>query len=320
LIVVKDFDLPPVPCCAHATWAGMTRREENNPKIPRWRHAMRAQPLVAAMCVVLTIGVGSARAQPPGRPVSPGQAAAAQIPAPVSAKTWPEGRTAIEEYLRTGEIVSVEEIPVGVTRPTRCAFAPGGPVAAMTWKPVRPGHRGGFWESYRSEIAAYELDKVLGLDMIPPTVEKRFKGDLGAAVMWVSPARTLRQLGGSPKPPPAEIPRWVRQISRAKLFDNLIANIDSNQGNWLVDPAWNVILIDHTRSFTTTKQIVHKVQRIDAELWQRMLQLTEASLQDAIGAWVGKAEIRAMLARRDNMQSEIQRRVRQSSEAAVFIR
>ena len=281
---------------------------------------MRPQQLVASVCVVLTIGIGSARAEPPGRPVSPGQAAAAQAPAPVSAKTWLEERTAIEEYLRTGDIVSVEEIPVGVTRPTRCTLAPGGPVAEMTWKPIQPGRRGGFWESYRSEIAAYELDKLLALDMVPPTVEKRFQEKVGAAVMWVSPAKNFKQLGGSPKPPPAEIPRWSRQLSRAKLFDNLIANIDSNQGNWLVDPAWNVILIDHTRSFTTTKQIVHEMQRIDAELWQRMLQLTEASLQDAIGAWVEQAEIRAMLARRDKMRQEIERMVSKSSEAAVFIR
>lgn len=103
---------------------------------------MRPQPLVASVCVVLTIGIGSARAQPPGRPVTPGQAAAAQAPAPVSAKTWLEGRTAIEEYLRTADIVSVEEIPVGVTRPTRCTLAAGGPVAEMTWKPVQPARRG----------------------------------------------------------------------------------------------------------------------------------------------------------------------------------
>jgi len=281
---------------------------------------MRPQQLVASVCVVLTIGIGSARAEPPGRPVSPGQAVAAQAPAPVSAKTWLEERTAIEEYLRTGDIVRVEEIPVGVTKPTRCTLAPGGPVAEMTWKPIPPGHRGGFWESYRSEIAAYELDKLLALGMVPPTVEKRIKEKVGAAVMWVSPVKSFKQLGGSPKPPPAEIPRWSRQLSRAKLFDNLIANIDSNQGNWLVDPAWNVILIDHTRSFTTTKEIVHKMQRIDAELWQRMLQLTEASLHDAIGAWVDQAEIRAMLARRDKMRHEIERMVSKSSEAAVFIR
>ena len=40
------------------------------------------------------------------------------------------------------------------------------------------------------------------------------------------------------------------------MFDNLIGNIDPNLGNWLVDPSWNLILIDLTRAFTTTKELI----------------------------------------------------------------
>ena len=47
------------------------------------------------------------------------------------------------------------------------------------------------------------------------------------------------------------------------MFDNLICNVDPNLGNWLVDPSWNLILIDHTRSFTTKKDMVHQMTRID---------------------------------------------------------
>jgi len=246
----------------------------------------------------------------------------AAAPAQETAKTW-IGRTAeLEQYLRTATVVKMEDLSVGVTGPRRAYLEPGGPFDSMVWKPIAPGRRGGFFESYRSEIATYEIDKLLGLDMVPPTVEKRVDGTLGAAVMWAAPTRSFKEMGatGAPTPPPMYIAKFTRAVVRAKMFDNLIANIDSNQGNWLVDPAWNVILIDHTRSFTTTKDLVHKMQRIDADLWQRMLQLTEASLQDAIGAWVGHAEIRALLARRDKMRQEIERMVSKSSEAAVFIR
>ena len=96
-----------------------------------------------------------------------------------------------------------------------------------------------------------ELDKLLDLQMIPPTVEKRVKGELGAAVMWVKPVRSFKELGGPPTPPPTYQAKWNRQLLRAKMFDCLIYNKDPNLGNWLVDPAWNLILIDHTRSFTS---------------------------------------------------------------------
>jgi hypothetical protein len=62
------------------------------------------------------------------------------------------------------------------------------------------------------------------------------------------------------------------------------------------------------------------MQRIDADLWTRMDALTEPSLQAALGKWIGRSAIRAILQRRDAMRKEIARLVNASSEAAVFIK
>ncbi len=53
-------------------------------------------------------------------------------------------------------------------------FAPGVPVASAAWKPILPGKYLGFQESYRSEIAAYELDKSSRLSR--PWTGKRSRG------------------------------------------------------------------------------------------------------------------------------------------------
>src|SRR5262249_19013173 len=98
------------------------------------------------------------------------------------------------------------------------------------------------------------------------------------------------------------------QLTKAKMFDDLIGNIDPNLGNWLVDPGWNLVLIDHTRAFTTTKELYHQLTLIDPDLWAKMKALDEASLTEAIGKWVGKAEIRAILQRRDKMQQVVAKR------------
>ena len=240
--------------------------------------------------------------------------ASAQAPAEAaSVKTWLDNPTMFEDYLRSAEVVGMEELKVGVTKPRRAKLAPGGPIEAFAWKTIQPGRHEGYWESYKSEIVAYELDKLLDLDMVPPTVEKRVKGDLGAAVMWVSPTKSFKELGGVPGqkgipgPPPQLIPNWSRQLTRAKMFDNLIGNIDPNLGNWLVDPSWNLILIDHTRAFTTTKELYHQLVQVDPQLWSKMTPLDEAGLTAAIGKWIGKAEIRAMLQRRDKMQQVVEK-------------
>jgi hypothetical protein len=237
--------------------------------------------------------------------------ALARAQGPASARTWTDRVDHVEEYLRTAEIVGMEELRTGVTRPRRAKLAPGGPVEAIAWKPVKPGRYAGYWESYKSEIAAYELDKALGLGMIPPTVEKRVKGEVGAAVLWLSPIQSFKDLGGAPGqqgvkgPPPAQVPAWMRQITRAKMFDNLIGNIDPNLGNWLVDPSWNLFIIDHTRAFTTTRDLYHQLAQVDAELWTRMKTLDEAGLTTLLGSWLERDAIRAILFRRDKMQQVV---------------
>ncbi len=138
--------------------------------------------------------------------------------------------------------------------------------------------------------------------------------------MWVTPTKSFAELGGPPTPPPAHFESWNRQMIKAKMFHNVIGDIDPNQGNWLVDPAWNLILIDHSRALTSTKKLIHRMQRIDAPLWERMKTLDEEMLTAAVGTWLGKGEIRAILDRRSEMAKEIDKLVRDKGEAAVFVR
>ena len=248
---------------------------------------------------------------------SPGSQAAAQTA--TSAKTWIGRAAEIEAYLRTAPIERTEGTSRGVTKPTRAFFAPGGALASMTWKALPPGHAGGYFESYKSEIAAYEIDKLLELNMVPPKVERQIDGVRGVAVMWVEPAKSFADLGGVPQPPPAMAPKFTRELVRAKMFHNLVGDIDPNLGNWLVDPAWNVILIDQSRALTTTKALVHEMQHIDRPLWNGMRGLTEERLSQRLSSWLDRGQIRALLSRRDRLQEQIDRLVRKNGEARVFV-
>ena len=237
--------------------------------------------------------------------------ALAQAPDAQSARIWVGREAEIEKFLESAAVVSLKELGVGVTRPQRATLAPGGPVDAMVWKPIKPGRYSGHWESYKSEIAAYELDKFFGLGMIPPTVERRVQSEPGAAVMWVAPAQSFKDLGGVPgqkgvkPPPPALAGRWNLQIIRAKMLDNLIGNPDPNLGNWMVDPAWNLILIDHTRAFTSSRDLYHPMTSVDLELWEKMNALDEPTLTGVVGTWLDRSAIRTMLQRRDKMREVV---------------
>ena len=98
---------------------------------------------------------------------------------------------------------------------------------------------------------------------------------------------------------------------RQRAFDNLTANIDRNQGNLLYDAEYHVVLIDHSRAFVDTQDMTkfQKYLFVDRPLWERMQALTLESVQPALGKWVSKGMLLAMLERRHRMGKEIGRMV-----------
>lgn len=235
-------------------------------------------------------------------------------PAP-SAKIWVGRHADVEAFLRTAPFDRIEQVPLGVTRPLRGYFPPGGLVESAAWKVLPPGRAGGFWESYKSEIAAYELDKLLELGLVPPAVEKVWKGNRGAAVLWLHPVKAWKTVEALPKPD-----RWSRDAVRMKMFDNLIGNSDRNAGNLLVDDEWNLFLIDHSRAFVTDLKLPTPMTRIDKTLWDRMRMLDEPRLLAALKPWVERGAVRAILTRRDRMQVAIDKLLAASSETLVYVK
>lgn len=239
-------------------------------------------------------------------------------PAPTSgqasARVWEGHNAEFEAYLRTGLIAHMGTIDIGVTHPKRVFFAEGGLAASAAWKPLHPGFRHGYWESYKSEIAAYELDKLLDLGMVPVVVERRIDGAFGALILWINGVRTWTEVQPLTKPE-----SWSRQLSRMKLFDNLIGNPDRNKGNLLVDSAWNLYLIDHSRAFLDDRVLPQVIDHVDSALWAKMEALDEAAVSSAAGAWLTRSQIKSLLARRDKMAAAIAALVKKNGRAAVFV-
>lgn len=222
--------------------------------------------------------------------------------APETARTW-LGRTAeLEAFLRTARVVNVVDVPVGVTKPRRIYFEPGGLAESAAWKPLRPGIYRGHYESYRSEIAAYELDKVLGLDMVPVAVERSYEGQAGAAVLWVGPVKMLDEARGDRVPMVAGRRPLSEQVVRMRMFDALINNTDRNQGNMLIDPSGYLILIDHSRAFVADRRLPRGLDRLEADLWARFDALSQEEVERAVGSWLPRGQWLAILARRDLMR------------------
>jgi len=220
----------------------------------------------------------------------------------VCSNVWQSRAPEFEEYLKAAKVEKITNIPIGVTRPRRAYLAPGGLVGSFAWKPIRPGMQTGYFESYKSEIAAYELDKLLGLNMVPVAVERRVEG-----------VRSWESVQPLPKPA-----TWGFQLARMKMFDDLISNSDRNKGNLIVDADWHIYLIDHSRAFVTETKLPQELQNIDRKLWDRMLALDEAGLKTAMGAWLDRRQIQALIRRRDAMKKKIDALVAKNGQTVFF--
>jgi hypothetical protein len=203
-----------------------------------------------------------------------------------------------------------------VTKPQRAFFSPGGLAASAVVKVLPRKRQKGFWEAYHSEIAAYELDRMLGLDMVPTTVERRIDGNKASVQLWVEAPRLSQVEKEVPKNPV----NWGRQVRRHRVFDALIANIDRNSNNLLVDDDWNLILIDHSRAFVKNEMpFLDKITAIDRPMYEAMKALDQATLDERLKPWLfGKNSVKELLERRDKIVKQLEKRLEKLPEGAVF--
>jgi hypothetical protein len=239
-----------------------------------------------------------------------------------SSKIW-EGRNAeFEEFLRTAEIDRTEGTDVGVLGPRHAFFKPGGLANGAAVKKIRPGRRDGFFESYKSEIAAYKLDRLLDLGMVPPTIERRYENEQASWQLWVENTRMLSQVQKQGLKDPNPL-RWNQNLHRAMVFDDLAGNVDPNQGNWLFDEAWNFYKIDCSRCFTDTMNMPHDVKkvvrRIDRPFLERLKALDRDTVRKEMGDLLTENNaLNSMFRRRDSIVRAFEELARDNGEAQVF--
>lgn len=238
-----------------------------------------------------------------------------------------------EDFLRTAELVSSRQLggSEAVTRPHVLVLRKGDLTHQGLWKNAQ-GRMGGYWEGWNYEIAAYRLDKLLGLGMVPPTVERRFQGERGSCQYWIDNAMSLRDRDEKNiKMPLAKNFSWNRATYMQRLFDNLIANEDRHKNNIFITADWRMILIDHSRSFRTasrfTKGLIYTAKnpegpRLMSELPRALVEkvkaLDFASVRAAVGEYLTDEEIRAVLVRRDLVLQEIDRLIKVNGEDKVL--
>jgi len=234
-----------------------------------------------------------------------------------------------ENFLKTATIKSTGTIGHGVTHPSRAKLVLGEIEHDGHFQTIdkelpdffpQDGAPIPMKDSWKYNIAAYRLDRLVGLKMVPVAIPKPFNGKPAALSWWVDDVlfEEAERLKKDVAPPDAE--DFARQRAVGAVFDELIINIDRNQSNLLITKTWKVALIDHTRSFVPYHGIRNpaKLTRCSRGLLTGMKGLTAAALAQAEGPYLTNAEVTAAIARRDRIVDFFDREVKAKGEEKVL--
>ncbi len=270
-------------------------------------------------------------------------AAAAQAPAgqggsrrPVARWTGPDGQPLpfesdeqVLEFLRTAKATSSTGTVRGITHPQKILLEKNGVRAYAIFHTVNEEKSMvrlksetvmQFRDSYLFQVAAYELSRLVGLTVLPPSVKRRLHGEAGSVTLWLEGMITdeIRQKENMEPPDPIH---WNRQIYSMRVWDDLIFNFDRNQGNFLIDKNWNVWLIDHTRAFRQTDDLpkLEQVRGCDRQLYEGMRALTREKLEQRLRGLLRPAEMTYVLKRRDKIVARLDALIaQQGAEKILF--
>lgn len=233
---------------------------------------------------------------------SPGAVTPAAHPRRVGLRPGTLSADDLSQILANGELT-----PAATPGPGRAIFDvtySGDSISAVFDENVRS-------RNVNPELAAYCLDVMLGLGMVPVTVARKIGGKKGSlqfvpGSMQNDLERHTNRLGGTAWCPITE--QWEAMY----VFDALIYNEGRSQQNMLYSiDNWQLILTGHRNAFSTRRGVPPYVENMETQSgktirigsgWREALSaLTDGSLNDRLGDVLDKRRIKALARRRDEL-------------------
>jgi hypothetical protein len=223
----------------------------------------------------------------------------------------------IEQFLTTAKITKVKDLSVGITKPKRLTLKQsvnGTPLemrAVFKYLSTKISHVKGKSkrhlinnsDRYEHDIAAYRLDQMLGLNMVPVSVPRKLENTFGMAQFWIENAIVYKALYASDNPT-IEGCDFSEQNAIMNVFDVLIHNDDRNQGNVLFTADnCRLWMIDHSKAFRVRHAVPKNLKALKISISQQFAEklqgLTKIELMANLSDLLHESQIDALLTRRD---------------------
>ena len=236
----------------------------------------------------------------------------------------------IKVFLQTAQVINKKASSKGVTHPWRLTLSDGKITHDASFqaidehKPEMKLESGkvefGFVDSYKYNIAAYQLSELIGLDdMLPVYVERKWDGKTGSLSWWL-PVKMDEADRVAKKIAAPDTDKWNKQMYRIRVFDELVYDTDPNLTNVLIGEDWTVWRIDFSRAFRTNKdlQSPKNLVKCDRQLFEKLKGLKADELAEKTKRYLTKSEVSGVMARRDKIVATFQTLIAEKGENEVL--
>jgi hypothetical protein len=245
-------------------------------------------------------------------------------------KPLPFSEQQMRDFLLTAKVIQVRGTSKGITGVQRLTLSDG-TIAndasfqtideASSVKEFATGQREmNFRDSYKFNIAAYEVAKLVGLgDMMPVTVERKYQGKTGSLSWWL-PVKMDEAQRLQKKIVPPNPEAWNRQIYKMRVFAQLVYDTDRNLGNVLISEDWHLWMIDFSRAFRMRTDLENAANLVKCErqLLENLRKLDAGQVTEKTKGYLTQMEVKGIMARRDKIVAVFEKLIKEKGENQVL--
>jgi hypothetical protein len=179
--------------------------------------------------------------------------------------------------------------------------------------------------SYKYELAAYELTKLLKIDIVPPVVEREIqepKGQKrkGSLQIYVEGCmnerdRTLKKID----PPNARA--FANALEEINVFEILTSCDHLSPRDILIHKeTWRVCRVDFAEAFDFSTEFLPEavIRRCSKRLYKGLLDLSPLDVEATLKPYLNPGEIKGLLDRRDLIVEKIKDLIKEKGQNAVL--
>ena len=236
----------------------------------------------------------------------------------------------MKEFLLNAKVIKEKQTTKGITAPSRLTMTDGVLTHDAGFQTIDEskakmefaagGTEMNFRDSYKYNIAAYELACLVGLGhMMPVTVERKLNGKTGSLTWWLKVQMDeVDRMKKKITPPYLE--SWNAQMHRIRVFTQLVFDTDRNLTNLLISPEWDLYMIDFSRAFRLYHQLKNEkdLVKCDRQLLESLRKLSQNQVEQGTKQYLSPSEIKAVMMRRDKIVAHFERLIAQKGEKEVL--